>query len=444
MPEILTLLACLNPVLNYTLRRQLACITEAMIAMSGRVTMLGLSRWSSQGGSYRTIQRFFNTSLNWPSIRWLFIRRHLQEEDDTILIGGDEVNVTKSGKKTYGLGRFFSSLYGKTVPSIYFLNFSLISVKNRRSSPLITEQVMPDLIKSSKKIASTNEKSQKAKPGRPSGSKNKNRQQVELSKYLQFVQATLQSLLNLVNADISLVYFVFDGAFGNNDALQMVRQCQLHLISKMRHDSALYFPYAGKYSGRGRRRKYGEKVNCRALQKKSLKSSSVEGDIRTSIYQANVWHKLFADQLNVVIILKTNLKTGKIAHVILFSSDLVLVYDKLIEYYQLRFQIEFNFRDAKQFWGLEDFMNLKQTQVHNAANIAMFMVNLSQALLHKKSGKFGQSINDLKAWFRASKYVETTLKLLGQNPDPIFIENLTIQASYLGRVNPLLEGDISF
>lgn len=74
-------------------------------------------------------------------------------------------------------------------------------------------------------------------------------------------------------------------------------------------------------------------------------------------------------------------------------------------------------------------MNIKKNQVHNAANLSMFMVNISQALLRKKSRKLGQSINDLKAWFRASKYVETTLKLLGQNPDPILIENITIQAS---------------
>ena len=218
MSEMTTLLACLNPVLNYTLIRQIACITEAMLAISGRVTMLGLSRWTSTGGSYRTIQRFFNTKFNWPLIRWLFVRHHLQEKDDTILVAGDEVNVTKSGKKTYGLGRFFSSLYGKTVPSLYFLNLSLISVKNRRSSPIMMEQVMPFVLKSSKNQTKSiqSKKNEKTKFGRPSGSKNKNRKTVERSRYLQFVQATLKSLLNLVNTDISLVYFVFDGAFGNS------------------------------------------------------------------------------------------------------------------------------------------------------------------------------------------------------------------------------------
>jgi putative transposase len=31
---------------------------------------------------------------------------------------------------------------------------------------------------------------------------------------------------------------------------------------------------------------------------------------------------------------------------------------QIVDYYSLRFQIEFNFRDAKQHWGLEDFMNV--------------------------------------------------------------------------------------
>ncbi|MDM8569488.1 transposase, partial [Thiotrichales bacterium HSG1] len=65
----------------------------------GRITMLGISRWTEKGGSYRTIQRFFNSKINWGKLRWLFIHEHLIEPKDIILIAGDEVVVTKSGKK---------------------------------------------------------------------------------------------------------------------------------------------------------------------------------------------------------------------------------------------------------------------------------------------------------------------------------------------------------
>src|SRR4029434_170120 len=141
--------------------------------------------------------------------------------------------------------------------------------------------------------------------------------------------------------------------------------------------------------------------------------SSVEEDIETHIYQMHVWHKKFADLLNVVVIVRTNLKIQAVAHVVLFSSDLDLPYDQLIDYYRLRFQLEFNFRDAKQYWGLEDFMTVKQTPVYNSANLAMFMVNLSHALRRPLQPHWpGVSVNDLKAWFRSREYVVEVLTLL--------------------------------
>jgi len=66
------------------------------------------------------------------------------------------------------------------------------------------------------------------KRGRPKGSKNQHRRDVDLSPYLRFVQETLKHLLQLVGEYIQVVYFIFDGAFGHNEALQMVRQLCLH------------------------------------------------------------------------------------------------------------------------------------------------------------------------------------------------------------------------
>jgi putative transposase len=157
----------------------------------------------------------------------------------------------------------------------------------------------------------------------------------------------------------------------------MTLELGLHLVSKLRYDSALYLPYQGTNP----KCKYGEKLNPRRLSPEYLYLSGREGDWRLDYYQVQVLHKEFAQPLNVVIILKTNLKTSEQGHVILFSTDLNLTGVKLVELYSLRFQIEFNFRDAKQFWGLEDFMNVSQTAVTNAVNLAFFMVNFSHQLL---------------------------------------------------------------
>ena len=439
MVDIIIVLQCLSQCLDKTILGQLSCIVPAMLAMTGRVTMLGLSRWTEPGGSYRTIQRFYNSTIAWAKVNWVFIRHHILEPADTILIAGDESVVTKSGKKTYGLDRFFSSLYGKPVPGLSFFSLSLISVNKRTSYPVMMEQVVKaEEEKSDKKGSSKKVKKQAKKRGRPQGSKNKNRRDVDLKPYLLHIQTRLKKLLALIGADLAVNYCVMDGAFGNNYALQMVQQCSLHLISKLRHNAALYFPYEGPQKKRGANKKYGDKLNYNHIPAQYLKETNLVDGIQTNIYQMKMWHKLFPDMLNVVIIVKINLKSQARAHIVLFSSDLELAYDKLIDYYRLRFQIEFNFRDAKQFWGLEDFMNVNQTPVHNAANLAMFMVNVSQTLLdHFRPTCPTFSVIDLKAHFRGRKYVTETLKLLPQMPEPIFIDQIFANIAQIGRVNAL-------
>lgn len=433
MPDIMVLLACVSQYIEPTPFRQLGRVIEAMLSMSGRVTMRGLSRWCGKGGSYRTIQRFFNTSVNWCHLQWLLIRHHLLDADDVVLMSGDHVVVTKSGKTTYGLERFFSSLYGKTVPGLCFLSLSLLSVKRRASYPVLIEQVEKPCAP-----AMQDQPQQKAggQRGRPKGSKNRNRREVELSPSLCFIQKHIKRVLKQIGDAFKVVYFIFDGELGHHDAMQMVSQVGLHLISKLRYNSALYFPYDGPYCGRGPRRKYGQKLDYRNMASEYLKATCVNEDIETSIYQMSLWHKKFSDMLNIVVIVKTNLKTSKTAHVVLFSSDLTLGYDQLIDYYRLRFQLEFNFRDAKQYWGLEDFMNVNEQPVYNSANLSMFMVNVSHVLIGAMRVQWPAfSVNDLKAWFRGQKYVVETLKLLPVMPDSVFIDQVVSQMAELGRVN---------
>lgn len=63
MIEIIALFNIFIPHLSVTTIRQLCRVVFALLAISGRVTMLNISRWTLQGGSYRTIQRFFNTPI---------------------------------------------------------------------------------------------------------------------------------------------------------------------------------------------------------------------------------------------------------------------------------------------------------------------------------------------------------------------------------------------
>lgn len=435
--DILALLQHLNPLLAKTTIRQMSRVISAVLAMTGRVTMLGLSRWSDDGGSYRTIQRFFQTTIPWAQVFWSFFLTHLRQTETVYVLAGDESVINKAGKQTYGLDRFYASLFGKPVPGVAIFALSLLDTQARRSYPIMVEQV----VRTEAEKATAKEKAQqrqpqagqeKRKPGRPKGSKNRNKAEVCLTPELLRIQKMLQQLLLLTSSVLPLTYIALDGHFGNNNALQMVLTCGLHLVSKLRYDSALYFRYAGS----NKRCKYGDRIDYAHIPATYLKETTTQDGIRTDVYQVTALHKDFTQPLNVVIIVKTNVKTGACAHVVLFSSDLKLAWDKVIAYYRLRFQIEFNFRDAKQYWGLEDFMNVKETPVTNAINLSLFMVNVSQLLLRDlRREDSNVNVLDLKALYRGHKYVVEVIKLLPQKPDPILLNAIFQQISGLGRIH---------
>jgi hypothetical protein len=101
--DIIALLQCLQPILTTTTLRQLSRIVFALFAMTGRVTMLGISRWAGTGGSYRTIQRWFYTIIPWAQVFICLFRQHLFQANATYILAGDEVVVTKAGKHTLRL-----------------------------------------------------------------------------------------------------------------------------------------------------------------------------------------------------------------------------------------------------------------------------------------------------------------------------------------------------
>ena len=173
--NILALLQCIQPQLSTTDLRRLSRIVQAMLSMTGRMTMLGISRWTGKGGSYRTVQRFFNATIPWPPVFGKFFEQHLYRSAGEYFLVGDESVVTKSGKETHGLDYFFSGLLNKTVKGIAIFSLALVSVEERRSYPLQVEQIVrTEAEKTAAKARQKKKPAQKGqtrpkKPGPPCG-----------------------------------------------------------------------------------------------------------------------------------------------------------------------------------------------------------------------------------------------------------------------------------
>ncbi len=315
--------------------------------------------------------------------------------------------------------------------------FSLVDVAERKAYPLCVKQtVRREAEKAAIKLRQK-KRSKKSKPkpkGRPKGSLNKDKKELNLSPELLRINKLLSDLLKLLRIFVKIKYVALDGHFGHHQAVLMSRKNDLHLISKMRKDAALYEKYEGAYGGRGAKKKYGKRLKYDLLPIKYLKNSEGKGEISTNYYQGIFLHKEYGQAINVVIIVKINVKTQKVGHAILFSSDVELGWEKLVDYYSLRFQIEFNFRDAKQHFGLEDFMNTTKNGVENAANLSFLMVNVSAKLLKNRERKC-VGINDLKSWFRGVKYALETIKLVQPKAETILIEQVKAAISRIGSIH---------
>jgi putative transposase len=432
MPEIITATQCLAPYLNSTQLKQLQHIVLAMLCMTGRVTMLGLSRWTNKGGSYRTVQRWFGSALDWGGLLWAVVEAHLVKTGGRYVLAVDEVVVSKAGKTTHGVGRFYSSIAGRPIGGVSFVAAALVDVAQRRSYPVQVEQRLP-----TPKAAKATSEPVKRGRGRPKGSKNHAKAAPVLNAELTVLDGLLGGLLKRIGV-LQVKHLVMDGFFGNYATTWLAHEHGLHLISKLHHNAALYLPYCGPKPHRGPTPRYGDRLDDRALSPDARTSLVHEGRFVTETYALMLLHKDFPDPLNVLVITKTDTRSHKRSHIVLFSTDLSLSPAQLADYYALRFQIEFNFRDAKQYFGLDDFMTVSQPAVTNAVALAFLMVNLSATLLPAHRSDLPDfSILDLKALFRARRYLHETIIAFPEPPPPYIISAIWQRFTALGAIRPL-------
>ena len=414
--------------------------------------MLNISRWSSEkGSSYSSVRRFYESSIDWMAISLELFKHYYHCSERVYLLCGDETVEGKAGKKTPGKGWFYNSIYGVPIPGVCFFNLSVLDVSRGTSWVVGHEQLEKDpkghkkKSKKKKKSASAKNTEQEQQPsvpkkrGRKKGSKNKPYQVGYLFTVLSALLGRFKTHLASVGCTMPICYFVGDGHYGNRSGCKVCLDNDLNLISTLRYNAALYYNYTGPQKRFGRRRKHGKRVDFTKLRKDDLVYKDSTEEFDTFIYQIQAWNKRIPYcLLNVVILVVYDKEKQEWARQLYFSTDLNLSYSTLMDYYHLRAQIELNFRDAKQYFGLSDFKNIKPEGVKNAVGLSFFMTNLSKVLVEQYQQLTGEqdlSIQDLKAYFRGIKYVEEVIKNFQNGEEIIFKDEDYLEIAKVGAIN---------
>ena len=184
--------------------------------------------------------------------------------------------------------------------------------------------------------------------------------------YLRHLKEVQESLPKAVR------YGVFDGAFARKKFVSGVREMGLHVVSKLRCDADLGYLYEGPQNKRGRPRLYDGKVVFNEL---SRWHSLGEVEEHLHLYTVLAYHRGLKRVVRVVLLLCDEVP-AKPRYVLLFSSDEALEGQKVYRFYKARFQMEFLFRDSKQWTGLSDCQARDEKALHFHFNAALSTVNL--------------------------------------------------------------------
>jgi hypothetical protein len=176
----------------------------------------------------------------------------------------------------------------------------------------------------------------------------------------------------------SVQYHCVDGYYAKKKYIDTVVSLDLHAITKLRSDADCWFLYRGPHpKRRGARRQYDGKVNFQTLSRfEDL--GPMEDAPHLHLYTAVVWHKTLQRRLRLVVLLNRK-DPAKPRFIVLGSTDPVLNGHKLVEFYAARFQIEFLFRDSKQFTGLLDCQARAASALDFHFNASLATLNLVRA-----------------------------------------------------------------
>jgi Transposase DDE domain. len=221
--------------------------------------------------------------------------------------------------------------------------------------------------------------------------------QTRVDWYLEHLRQDRQALPERVR------YLVIDGYYGKKKFVDGVGELGLHSIGKLRHDAHLRYLYQGPQKPRGRPKLYDGKINFHDLHWLEYIGKQDE----TALYTAVVNSPSLKRTIHILYLLKQ--EGHKLFSALLFGTDMELPALEIYHYYKARFQIEFPFRDAKQFTGLPDCQARCQASLHFHFNAAMTALNLIKIEDRQLAHKSEAHVISIASW-KIRKFNEHLLK----------------------------------
>ena len=366
------------PALNKPRRLFIAHILVLFLSVPGRRCLLNLSRWSEY--CEKTFRLHFSQVFDWQGFNSELVR----QTGHDLIIAIDPTFLPKSGERTYGKGKFWSGVSGKVMPGLDFLGISVIDL-NRETALHYRAIQTPN--KESLEDSGTG----------------------LLKHYANVVAKEGPNLRKLSR------YLVADAYFSKAPFVEQVLLADLDFIGKMRKDISLRYLYSGPPTGKkGAPKKYDGKVDAKDLRKNYFSRTETQEAV---LYSGRLNVTSWKTEMKVVFVYSADEKS---LGAILFTTDEDLPAETVLKYYRLRFQIEFLYRDAKQFAGMTHCQSRSKEALDFHVNASLTAVSAAKVQHYygqKSEVKRVYSLADIRNRLMNRLMIERFISVFGIQAD---------------------------
>lgn len=373
----------------------IAHIVLLILSMRGRKNYLMMARYGTY--SEQTYRQHYAKDFDFKQFNKDLIKTYCGSELAWIF---DPSYIAKSGKHTPGTGYFWSGCAGSPKWGLEISSLAVADIENHTAMHYHASQTQ--FIKGEESLRSN------------------------YAKLICEQSEELQKISKVMN---------FDAFFSKYAFVNSITGVGFTLISRMQWNSYMRYAYTGpKREGRGRQKEYDGKIDTKHVSTKHFKI--IKSDDEEIVYEGLGHIRSLKRWCKIVIV--NTLKDGKVHKAfIYFSTDRDMLGEQIYQYYRLRYQIEFLFRDAKGFLGLEDSQSRQENALDFHFNITFSTLNIAKALHWlsiPKEDRPAFSMADIKTQYINELVLDKLISIYGKVPS-VEKENPKIRALYqLGRI----------
>lgn len=332
--------------------------------------------------------------IDWLKLNVSLAKRYFGEKGRHA-IAIDPSFISKSGKKTPHIGRFWSGCAQAVKHGLEIMGIGLIDIDANDCIMLRAHQSLTN------KELGLRDKSM-------------------TDFYISVVKRYKKELLKLSPLVVA------DAYFSTSTFVNGIKKYGFSLVSRFRDNACLYYVYNGPRTGkRGRPKTKDGKIDMDKLdltRMEQLEMKKGEGTAYTLI----AYSKALKCKIRLVIWQMPNGKKK-----LFFSNDISLSGEEVLAYYRTRFQIEFCYRDAKGYTGLMHCQARNKWKLDFAFNASFASLNVAKVTMKEMGMQY--SMSSFKALMTNTYIVRRIFKACGYNPNRTLISKIFKDLSCLQR-----------